>query len=101
MTHVWAVVRVFFRSSADYLEVAALASREDSWADSRVLVGYWAAAAVVVFLRAACSRAVSLHSDSDAQGHSARRPGAVECSDDSCSDLVCLPMSARVLHQAH
>jgi hypothetical protein len=54
---------VFFRVAADYLEVAALASREDSLADSRVLVGYWAAAAVAVSPLAACFRAVSLHSD--------------------------------------
>ena len=42
-------VRADSRVAADYLEAGPV-SRGDSLADSRVLVGYWAAAVVVVSL---------------------------------------------------
>jgi hypothetical protein len=97
---VWPAVRADSRVAADYLEVAGLVSRGDSLADSRVPVGYWAAAVVVVSLLVAYFRAVSKHSDSDAQAYSARPPGAAEGSDDWRSDLVCLPTGVRPLHPA-
>ena len=100
VAEVWAAVRANSRVAADYLEVAGLVSREDSLADSRVLVGHWAAAEVVVSLLVAYFRAVSKHSDSDAQAYSARPPVAAERSDDWRSDLVCLPTGARPLDPA-
>ena len=84
--------------AADYLEVAGLVSRGDSLADSRVLVGYWAAAVVVASLLVAYFRAVSKHSDSDAQEYSARPPGAAERSDDWRSDFVCLLTGVQPPH---
>ena len=100
VAEVWPAVRADSRVAADYLEVAGLVSRGDSLADSRVLVGYWAAAVVVVSLLAAYFRAVSKHSDSDAQAYSARPPGVAERSDDWRSDLICLPTGVRPLHPA-
>jgi hypothetical protein len=100
VAEVWPAVRADVRVAKDYLEVAGLVSREDSLADSRVLVGYWAAAVVVVSLLVAYFRAVSKHSDSDAQAYSARPPGTAERSDDWRSDLVCLPTGVRPLHPA-
>ena len=91
---------IYTTVAADCLEVAGVASREDSLADSRALVGYWAAATVVVSLLVACFQAVSKHSNSDARAYSARPPGKAECSGDSRSDLVCLPTGVRALHPA-
>ena len=99
MVEVWPAVRADSRVAADYLEAGPV-SRGDSLADSRVLVGYWAAAVVVVSLLVAYFRAVSKHSDSDARAYSARPPGAAERSDDWRSDLVCLPTGVRPLHPA-
>ena len=93
-------IRAVFRRAADCSEVVARVSREVSLADSRVLVGYWAAAVVVVSLLVAYFRAVSKHSDSDAQAYSARPPGVAERSDDWRSDLVCLPTGVPPLHPA-
>ena len=103
VAEVWLAVRAHVRVAADYLEVAGLVSREDSLADSRVPVGYWAAATVALSLLVAYFRPVSKHLESDAQAHSARPPGAAgaaECSDDSRSDLVCMPTGVRALHPA-
>jgi len=84
--------------AADCLEVAGRVSHEDSLADSPGLVDYWAAAAVVVSLLVAYFQVVSKHSNSNARVYSARPPA--ECSDDSRSDLVCLPTGERALHPA-
>ena len=95
VAEVWAAVRADSRVAPDYLEVAGLVSRGDSLADSRVLVGYWAAVMVVFSLLVAYFRAVSKHPDSDAQAYSARPPGAAQR-----SDLVCLPTGVPPLHPA-
>ena len=49
MAEVLPAVRADSRVAADYLDAGPV-SRGDSLADSRVLVGYWAAAVVVVSL---------------------------------------------------
>src|SRR5215469_11412949 len=91
-------IRAVFRGAADCSEVAAWVSREDSLADSRVLMDYWAVEAVVVSLLVAYFRAVSKHSDSDAQAYLARPPDAAACSDGSRSDLVPLQLRVRPRH---
>ena len=101
VAEVWVAARAVFHVAADYLEVAGLVSREDSLADSRVLVGYWAAAAVVVSPAVAYFLVVSRHSDSDAQAYSAQPPAAAVRSDYSRSDLACLLMGVRPPHPAH
>ena len=95
VAEVWPAVRADSRVAADYLEVAGLVSREDSLADSRVPVGYWAAATVALSLLVAYFRPVSKHLESDAQAYSARPPSAAERSDDWRSNLVCLPTGVR------
>src|SRR5215831_14138538 len=91
-------IRAVFRRSADCSEVVARVSREVSLADSRVLVDYWAVEAVVVSLLVAYFRAVSKHSDSDAQAYLARPPDAAPRSDGSRSDLVSLQLRVRPRH---
>ena len=91
-------IRAVFRGAADCSEVAAQVSREDSLVDSRVLVDYWAVEAVVVSLLVAYFRAVSKHSDSDAQAYLARPPDAAPRSDGSRSDLVSLQLRVRPRH---
>ena len=88
-------IRAVFRGAADCSEVAVRVSREDSLADSRALEDYWAVEAVVVSLLVAYFRAVSKHSDSDAQPYLERPPDAAARSDGSRSDLVPLQLRVR------